>query len=221
MGSVSGYEKCAQCGGMMHFTHYYRSGEYESLCTRCGKICSNMLKRDENCAIVRSNIYYPLDGSVVLGQMKSYSGSAEVVDPVRLTERITMPELRERVVYGYENIFLEKDGAPEPLFSIGDDLEITMDQKGKPALCIHKAGWERKDEFGYGFFVLYSDVQAEERFCRVPSLADAAAIEDIQRIFREAMHIRQSNSYATVWNFDLNRLVCIVGKMPPRYDAVH
>ncbi len=37
MGSVIDYKKCPQCGGVVYVEYYYRSGEENEVCLRCGR----------------------------------------------------------------------------------------------------------------------------------------------------------------------------------------
>ncbi len=47
MGSVIDYKKCPQCGGVVYDEYYYKSGEENAVCLRCGRWADVRLPTDE------------------------------------------------------------------------------------------------------------------------------------------------------------------------------
>lgn len=65
MGSTIEIVEC-KCGGPLHTEYFYKTGENSAICFRCGYTDSRFFRRDKK-GIVREDVLYQLDGSIVLG----------------------------------------------------------------------------------------------------------------------------------------------------------
>lgn len=143
MGSIqSQNEMCPACGKEALFTDfYYKSGEEYCCCSHCNYEYSYMFRRDQSGEIIRKNIPYELDGTLVI-MTNPFKG--EPMDPIPVVGTITKEDvysiLNQDVPCGVRRLYhLEKDKA-EPIFFIGDDFEFMQDkQSGKMRFMLKKA----------------------------------------------------------------------------------
>lgn len=234
MGSTSDIKECSQCGGLLHTEYWYRTGEFDDYCIKCGYSQFGHIKIDNQSKWVRKDVEYPLDGLTVLGirnenkliwelPIKPDLPESEIADFINaysFNNHNTVPDWVKPLIHmeGHKCIFRkENDGGITQLMYTGTWFRFQTSKDGKVRFYIEEAVWDFGTLLGNGVFSIAVTETCRKIFS-VNNMTKDEVLKFLKAIKKEKRLFDTSSDYITFREPKTGELVCLYGKMPAGYD---